>query len=68
MCLSQSVKESLRGVYNSPIYLSAINLTPINYPFLIVYLSSFQHSQNTAQSVQRFSGDELEAWFKPEEI
>ncbi len=50
------------------IYLSAINLTPINFPFLIVYLSLFQYSENTAQSGQRFSGDELEAWFKPEKM
>ncbi len=66
MCLSQSVKESLRGVYNSAIYLSVINLTPINFPFLnrLSVINSAQSKYSTVCPAFFW----LEAWFKPEEI
>lgn len=47
--LSQSVEECLRGVYHSPIYLSAIN---ISHPSTSVFFNSvMQHSVSSSISL-----------------
>lgn len=63
-CLSQSVKESMQFSHISLSNKSHAHELPFfNRVSVIISVQS-----NTAQSVQLFSGDELEAWFKPEEI